>query len=164
MSMRKFVLGRLRMRGRRDELGQALVEAAVAAPLFFVLLLGAAELARVAYMAIEVANAARAGAQYASQNEKTLGDPTGITLAAQSDGYNLPSLSVTSSNAYTCADGTTGYTVSAGSLPSCTSGATAIPTVTVNTSAVFDPLVHIPALPSTFTLSSSATATCLDCQ
>jgi Flp pilus assembly protein TadG len=151
----------------RGEAGQALIEAAIAAPLFFVLLLGAAELARVSYEGIEVANAARAGVQYASQNEKSLADSTGITLAAQNDGYDankVSGITASVSEAYMCADGTTSYTTSSTNLPSCNSGATAIPTVTVTTSANFDPLIHIPGLPSTFTLSSSATETCVDCQ
>lgn len=168
MEKRNFRSGGWMKQRRRGERGQALVEAAVVAPVFFLLLMGSAELARVAYMAIEVANAARAGVQYASQNEKTIGDTTGITLAAQKDGYdvNLVSgLSATASKGqYTCADGTTAVTVTAGNLPSCNSGATAIPTVTVTTTATFDPLVHIPGLPSTFTLTSSATETCNDCQ
>lgn len=162
--MKTFEFARGMGRRRRGDSGQALVEAAIAAPLFFLLLMGSAELARVAYMAIEVTNAARAGVQYASQNERTLGDTTGMALAAQNDGYNVSGLTVSSKNAYTCADGTTSYTVSTGNLPSCTSGATAIPTVTVTTSASFQPIVHIPGLPSTFTLGANATETCVDCQ
>lgn len=152
----------IRMRG---EAGQALVEAAIAAPLFFVLLLGAAELARVSYEGIEVANAARAAVQYAAQNEHTK-DTTGTALAAQNDAYDankISGITTSMSNAYMCADGTTTYTTSSSNGVTCDSGATAYPTVTVTTSAVFDPLIHIPGLPSTFTLSSSATETCVDC-
>ena len=149
----------------RGDAGQALVEAAVAAPLFFILLLGAAELARVSYEAIEVANAARAGVQYAAQNEHT-NDNTGIALAAQNDApdaYAQSGLTTSVSSAYMCADGTTSYSVTSSGGATCDSGATAYPTVTVTTTANFDPLVHIPGLPATFGLRSSATETCGDC-
>lgn len=163
--MRGFKIDSGKWMRERGEAGQALVEAAVAAPLFFILLLGAAELARVSYQAIEVANAARAGVQYAAQNEHT-NDNTGIALAAQNDApdnYAQSPLTTSVSSGYMCADGTTSYTVSSSGGATCASGATAYPTVTVTTSATFDPLVHIPGLPATFGLSSSATETCGDC-
>ncbi len=43
--------------------GQALIELAVSMPLFLLLLLGAAEFGRIAYMAIELTDAAKAAAQ-----------------------------------------------------------------------------------------------------
>ena len=155
---------------RRGESGQALVEAAVVAPVFFLMLMGSAELARVAYMAIEVANAARAGAQYASQNAGTMEDnqnnnssSNGTLAAAQNDGYNVSGLSVTATPGTTCSDGSSA-TTSTSALPSCATGAVALPYITVTASAQFSPIVHIPGLPSSFTLSSSATETCVDCQ
>lgn len=164
------------LKGRaHSERGQALIEAAVAAPLLFVVLMGSGELARVAYVAIEVANAARAGAEYASQNQFTMSDNSsnktntsgsnGISRAVSSDAYNLSSVSASSSIGYICSDGSTA-SVSSSTLPTCPNGdtgATPIPYVTVTASATFDPLIHIPGLPTTFTLSSSATQSCLDC-
>lgn len=160
------------MRGRRES-GQALVEVAIVAPVFFLMLMGSAELARIAYMAIEVANAARAAAQYASQNAGTMSDnqnnnssSNGLLTAAQTDGYNVnlaSGLTATAAIGYTCSDGSSA-TTSSTALPSCASGAVALPYVTVTSTAVFNPLIHIPGLPSSLTLSSQATETCVDCQ
>lgn len=159
--------------GRRGEAGQSLVEAAVAAPLFFLLLMGAGELARVAYVAIEVSNAARAGAQYGAQGSgtfsdgskySTTADGTGIATAASEDAANVTGLTTTSTTGYICSDGTAATApTTTNNQATCASGAQPINTVTVTTSASFDPLIHIPGLPSTINLSSSATETCLDC-
>jgi Flp pilus assembly protein TadG len=169
MRLKKYTHGGIG-RGRRRASGQALIEVAIVAPVFFLLLMGSAELARIAYMAIEVANAARAAAQYASQNAGTMSDnqnnnatSNGTAAAASNDAYNMTSLATTATIGYTCSDGTSAATSST-ALPSCASGAVALPYVTVTTSAVFNPLIHIPGLPSSFTLSSSATETCVDCQ
>src|ERR1700722_3248322 len=71
------------------ERGQALVETALVFPILILLLLGAAELARVAYASIEAANAARAGVAYGSQNLGTSADTTGIQNAASTDAGDL---------------------------------------------------------------------------
>lgn len=169
MQVMKTDICRQKRPERRSERGQALVEAAIVAPVFFLLLMGSAELARVAYMAIEVANAARAGAQYAAQNPGTMADnqnnnstSNGTLAAAANDAFNMSSITATATTGETCSDGTNA-TTSTSSLPSCASGAFPLPYVTVTTSATFNPLIHIPGLPSSFTLSSSATETCVDC-
>lgn len=92
---------------RRDDRGQALVETALVLPLLFLLLLGAAELGRVAYAAIEISNAARAGAQYGSQDAGTMGDTNGITTAAQNDASNLSGVMASASFGYSCSDSST---------------------------------------------------------
>lgn len=154
-------MGKLMRWFRRGEAGQSLVEAAVAAPMFFLLLMGAGELARVAYVAIEVSNAARAGAQYGAQSSANWGDSTGIATAASEDAANVSGLTTTSSTGNTCSDGTAA--TSSNGTVSCASGAQPLGTVTVTSSASFDPLIHIPGLPTTMNLSSSATETCGDC-
>lgn len=113
--------------------GQALVELALAMSFLLVpLLIGVAELARVSYVAIEVANAAKAAAQYGAQNGTTSADTTGMKTAAINDAGNLP---LTSSNVT--------VTVASG-------------VITVEVSYPFDPLIHVPGLPSTFTLHGQA--------
>jgi Flp pilus assembly protein TadG len=148
----------------RGEAGQSLVEAALVAPVFFLLLMGAAELARVAYVAIEVSNAARSGAQYGAQSSGTYGDTTGIQTAASGDASNVSGVSTTSSIGYQCSDGTTVTppSTSNGGKASCASGAQPLARVVVTSSANFNPLIHIPGLPTTFPISSTATETCLD--
>lgn len=68
---------------KSKETGQALIELAISLPLLLLLLLGAAEFGRMAYMAIEVADAAKAAAQYGAQDATTAEDTNGILLAAQ---------------------------------------------------------------------------------
>jgi hypothetical protein len=56
------------MRSHRRDRGQALVEAALVAPLFFMMFFGIIDLARVIWANDVVANAAREGARFASVN------------------------------------------------------------------------------------------------
>lgn len=137
--------------------GQALIETALSLSLLVLLLLGAAEFGRLAYAAIEVANAARAGAAYATQNTGTASDGPGIQTAAQNDAPNLSGLTATSSISCICSDG---------SSASCTdntacSTSHVVETVTINTQASFDPLIHVPGLPATYTLRGQAVQKCL---
>ena len=142
---------------RGNDRGQALVELALTIPLLMLLVLGAVELARAAYAAVEVTNAAEAAVRYGAQNKTTAKDTAGMQLAAQSDAANIAILPFTSTNpsrTCECSDGT-----EAGS--SCTSfscgdGTATMETLTVTTTANFDTLIHLPGLPSTFTLRGYA--------
>lgn len=140
-----------------DEAAQALVELSLILPLFFLLLIGAVELGRVAFAAIEISNAAKAGAQYGAQSAFYSQDTNGIIAAAQNDAndiyiINPTNFSVSSSISYICSDGTA-TTSSGGNSASCTSStATVEQTLTVNTQVTFDPLFHIRGMASTFTL------------
>jgi Flp pilus assembly protein TadG len=121
------------------------------------LILGAAEFARVSYGAIEVTNAARAGVAYGSQNGGTASDSAGITWAATHDASNLPGLTVTNiSLSYICSNGT----ASTGLNTDCANSHIE-ETVTVNTQVVMDPLIHLPGLPTTYTLKGQAVQKCL---
>lgn len=140
----------LRRLVRCNDAGQALVELALTAPLFFLILFGVAELARLAYVMIEVTNAAEAAVRYGAQNNTTAQDVSGMQAAAQSDAANvsidLPSVS----NSCGCVDGS--QLGSSCSSFTCASGGAAVETLNVTTSITFDPLIHLPGLPSTFTL------------
>lgn len=133
-----------------SESGQALIEAAISLPLLMVLLIGAAEFARFAYAAIEVANAAKAAVQYGAQNGITAGDTVGIQTAASNEAANLTGVTATSSQSYICSDG------------SAYSSATQCPasfvetTLTVNTSATYNPLIHLPGFGGSMTLKGRA--------
>jgi Flp pilus assembly protein TadG len=141
---------------RRDESGQALIEAALSLPLFALILIGAAELARVAYAAIEVTNAARSGAEYGGQNSSTAQDTSGISAAASYDGANLTGLTVTSSYACVCSDGSASTC-----LNTDCSNSHIEESVTVNTSASYSPLFHVSGISATsFTLKGRATQKC----
>jgi Flp pilus assembly protein TadG len=146
---------------RGSEAGQALVETALTMPLLILMLLGAVELGRVAFAAIEVSNAARAGAQYAAMNGGSYKDNTstgGIAQAAQYDAYNVwapqpTKFTVTSSYGCVCSNGSSSTCLST----DCSGGSNHLmATVTVVTQATFDPLIHFWGLPNTFTLQGKA--------
>jgi Flp pilus assembly protein TadG len=134
------------------------VELALTVPILLLLLLGAAELARVAYAAIEVSNAAEAAVRYGAQNSTTA-DPENwpaIQAAAETDAANLPLTSVTPALVCGCSNGTvsgqscTGFTIS--NCP----GSHNVETLIVTTTANFDPLIHVQGLPTSFTLTGRA--------
>ena len=140
----------------RSPRGSALLEAALVTPMLATLLLGAADLAQVARVSVEVSNAAKAGAQYGTESGYTAQDSTGIATAAQNE---APDLTLTTTSSYSCV-------CSDGSSSTCQN--TDCPTshieetVTVNTQATITPAVQIPALPSTWTISGQAVQRCLE--
>lgn len=142
---------------RAGQAGGALIETALTVPLLIILVLGAVELAQVAYASIEVANAARAGVAYGAQNGGTAGDTTGITYAATHDAANVPSLTVgTPTISYICSDGT-----AATGLPTDCSNSHIEEILTVTTQATVSSIVHLPGLPNSYTLYGQATEKCL---
>jgi Flp pilus assembly protein TadG len=144
------------LRGREE--GQALVETALSMSLFVALMLGAVEFGRLGLAAIEVNNAAKAAAQYGSQDHARALDQPGMLQAAQNEFVNPSSLRLTSPS------GATGYTcncASDGSTVSCTANDPKAPvcpgsysevTVTVQVQTSFDPLIHVPGLPTSYNL------------
>ena len=140
-----------RLRWYRCENGQSLLEFALVAPVIMLLLVGAVEIGRVFYMTILVNNAARAGAQYGAQNLATAADPTGMQNAALADGQNITGLSANASHFCSCADGS-----SSTCQPSDCSGTHRLVYVKVNTTGVFQPLLHYPGFPSSYTVNGQA--------
>src|SRR5579859_4273443 len=145
--LQKFI----RALGFREE-GGALIETALTAPMLLVLMMGSVEFARVAYAAIEVSNAARAGVTYGGQSGLTASDTAGIQWAATHDGVNIPGMTVaTPILTYTCSDGSA-LTNIAPAPPACSgSGVHLQETVTVQTQVSMNPLIHVPGLPTTYT-------------
>jgi Flp pilus assembly protein TadG len=136
-------------KGARAQDGQALIELAVCLPLMCLMILGAVELARVAYAAIEVANAAHAAAQYAASSHASASNfavssgtySGGISNAASGDA-DLSNVSVSSvSLSCSCADGA--HTPSSCSdNKTCENNHTGmVETVTVQTQTSFKPLI-----------------------
>src|SRR5487761_1520239 len=113
------------------DLGQAMVELALIMPIFVLLIVGAAEFGHLAYAAIEVTNAARAGVAYGSQTHITASDDVDIQLAAIKDGSNVTNLSATSSHFCSCSTG--GSVDCTTALTSCPSPARIIEYVQANT-------------------------------
>ena len=157
--------GRIRIsKSRRScsvaERGQALVETALVFPILILLLLGAAELARVAYASIEVANAARAGVAYGSQNLGTSADTTGIQNAASTDAGDLSAtLTTTATVTGTCSNPNVFCTGSGSTCTNtdCSDAGDHIENIlTVTTSATFDPVIHLPGIPTTYSLQGQS--------
>lgn len=155
----------------RDNRGAALVELAMITPLFFLLMMGAVELGRVAYYSIEVENAARAGASFGAVNIGNANLTSSVQQAAKNDAPDVSNLIVvTQGSACVCESMTTAtnspsFNPSSGTT-SCTSAAinsctvessttldSVIQYVTVSTSANIDPLIHVPGLPTSYALT-----------
>ena len=142
---------------RREE-GSALVELTLSLPFLCIMLLGAAEFARLAYASIEVANAAHSAAVYASSTPTALADTAGIKKAGGTDSPNL-----SGSNAITVNDPTTACECSDGTSVSCSdnttcsgSGLPIVTTVTVTTQSTFSPMVSLPGWNPTITLQGQS--------
>ena len=135
----------------RVQLGQSVVEFSLIAAVTMTLLLAASDFSRMFFTSIAVNDAARAGAQYGSQNLVTAADIAGMESAATTDGTNISGLSATASQC-TCGTSTT---VAACASNYCTNnpGATY---VTVNTRATFSTFVTYPGIPSSTTLTGQA--------
>ena len=92
------------------EAGSAIVELALVVPMLAFVLIGAAELGRIAYAAIEVSNAARAAVAFAAQGPTTAmetgtiasGTNDGIALAAQNEAPNVTDLVITATETCIC--------------------------------------------------------------
>jgi Flp pilus assembly protein TadG len=135
---------------RRGERGQSLVETALVFPVLITMLVGAVEMARVVRASIAVANAAKAGAQYGTENGYTAQDSTGIATAASNEAPTF-TVNTTSAISCVCSDGT----ASTCQNTDC-SNSHIEESVTVNTSATITPTIQLPGLPKTFTVKGEA--------
>ena len=162
----RFLHRRMLLVRKRGESGQALVETAMTISLLLLILLGAVEFARFAYMGIEISNATKAAAQYGSQNAAYAGDITGIGLSAQKDAPYTYSQ---------CSNFTTSVQNSGGQLPctcvtngtpspmppsyaACTATCAGYPVevLVITTSASCSTLFHGNGFPGNLTLSRTA--------
>ena len=143
-----------------EDHGGALVELGLTLPVLFIILLGASEFGRLAYVAIEVNNAARAGVAYGAQNTTTAANTSAIQTAATNDGADILGvqpigLAATASLSCTCSDGKT--TITCANTAACVSPYHVEQFVQVTTTATFDPTIHVPGLPTQYALTGKAT-------
>jgi Flp pilus assembly protein TadG len=129
----------------KSERGSSLVELALIVPVLSLLLLAAVEFGRAYYLSIEVANAARAGAQFGVQNASLAGMQAAATSdAADIAGRDVSGFTSTASSGCECSDGS-------GQSSDCTSPPTCLHVVNyvqVTTTATYTPLIPLPGLPS----------------
>lgn len=165
LSCAKNILRTDRRRGRllRGELGSAVLELSlILSVLGTPLILGTAEMGSFVYDSIEVGNAAHAGAMYGMMSSNYANDTSGITAAAQQEASDFGSkLTATPTIYYACSqsEGGTQYTPAqdaAGGI--CTgSGNHPIEFIQVAVSVTATPIVHLPGLPETLTLTGNST-------
>jgi Flp pilus assembly protein TadG len=135
----------------RRESGQSLLEFALLVPVVMLLLAGAIDFGRAAYLSILVNNAARAGAQYGAQNLATAWDSFGMQGAAVADGQNIAGLTANAFYFCSCADGS-----SSSCQPTDCSASHRLVYVQVNTTGQFQSLLQYPGIPSSFTFNGQA--------
>ena len=158
----KTSLTRFRKPSTNDHGGSLVETALLLGTLGPVLLLGTTESAFLAYQAIELSNAAAAGASYAVQfymaNSNTaLPTQSQVAAAVQNDAPELQRMLKSGTQiSVTMATGCTGNAPTAGnSIPSCLAGVQ--PYVQITTQATLRSIVNAPGLPSSLTLTRSAT-------
>lgn len=133
------------------ERGQNILEFAFFVPVILLLLVGAIEIGRLAYLSILVNNAAHAGVQYGAQSLATASDNTGMQNAALNDGQNISGLTAAASHYCSCADGSS----SSCQATDC-AGSHRLVYVQVNTTGQFHSLFAYPGLPSSYTVTGEA--------
>lgn len=145
---RRFPINRF-----QDEHGTSLIEMAFLLPLFLLLLLGAVDFGRALYLMIEVTDAAHAAALYGSRYPT---DTSGMQSAAQNDAPNVPNLNVAIPTwGCECPDGTNYSASTSCSAITCTTS-TKVYRVNVKVTGTYAPIIPWPGVPSSMSLSSSA--------
>jgi hypothetical protein len=125
------------------------------------LLLGAVEFGRFALLAIEITNAAKAAAQYGSQNSITGADVSGMQAVASQDAPDVTAqctsftTTISGGTPPACSCVTGGVPASA-SCSSTTCGGYLVQKLTITTSAQCKPLIFAPGFGGTLTLSGHA--------
>jgi Flp pilus assembly protein TadG len=140
-----------RLRGLRSDRGDALIELALSLTLLTLIIIGTAEGGFLAYSAIEISNAAHAGAAYGSQDHATADDVSGMQTAATQDAHDISTITVTASRSCKCS----GAGTSTCAVTDCSSSRI-VEYVQVNTSASVRPPIKIPGSPSSYTFTGQA--------
>jgi len=150
---------------RRADRGGALVELAVVMPLLVIVFVGAADFARTFYLAMELTNGARAGAQYGSYNSALSGDTAGMQTTA-TGAMNVTGATAAASRFCQCASDTGSFSATSPTANDCISpvatscpGGHLVVTVTVTTSSTFTTIIGfgLPGFMRSMSLSRAAT-------
>jgi len=138
------------IRGRR---GTVALEFGLATPLLLALVLGTAEIGMVVYEAMQVQDAAEAGAIYASQKAT---DTAGISAAITS-ATGTPGISAAPAPAMFCGCPTASGITAGDCAVACPNGNPASRYVLVQTQLTHVPVVQFPGLPNPLVFHGSAT-------
>ena len=145
-----------------NKVGVAIIEFTIILPLLVLMLIPMIDFGRLAYFAIEVSSAARAGVQYGAQSAATAVDVTGMQNAASNDALDVPGglqfpTSPPTGKFCQCYDSNSNtYSTSSNCLAGDCSGSRLITYVQVNTSATVTTLLPYPGIPASFSLSGQA--------
>lgn len=146
---------------RETEDGQSLVEFAIVAPFLLVLLTACVDYGRYMYDGILIGNAARAGVQYGSESQNSAADYSGMRSAAIGDATTLGLTAVATS--CTCGNNAAN-TCPPPNPPTtptyiCPADYTALfVQVTVSNTIPFQPLISLPGLTNSLTITRTAVA------
>lgn len=141
-----------RWSNRKKRQGSVAIELALTAPLLLLMLIGAADFARVFYHAVTLANAAGTGVFYGAQNNIHSGEFTQMQQVAQTDAKDLGTIAAVAGRYCDCPNGTKVDCVS-GSCP--TYGPPRV-YVSTQTKEAFSPLVGWTGIPNPVTVGRTA--------
>jgi Flp pilus assembly protein TadG len=130
------------MKTRRKRGGNSMIEAGLALPLVFLLLIGVADFGRVFYTAVKVTNAAYAGALAGSRVVANATNTALIRNAALNDAPEVTGMGVTSERTCRCANGE-----AVACSGSCASGGNVRTYLAVTTQKTFRTLAPYPKVP-----------------
>ncbi len=157
----RVLLRRIKNRARAGEAGQALVELALTMPLLIVILVGALEFGEVAFISIQLSNAAKAAAQYGAQSTTTATDQAGMQAVAQSEVTAVSPVTV-ALGAPTCScsspdTATPSFSCTLAPPTSCAAPSHIVQTLSITVSGPFTPGFFVPGFShASFTLYGSA--------
>ncbi len=137
---------------RKSDAGTAALELGLVLPVMAILVVGAADFARLFYTAIEVANAARAGVQYGVQSNGATGNSAGMQKAAADDAKQVSGMTVTAARRCQCADGAPADCL----IGDCGSYGAPQIYVTVTAQKNFDTVIPYPGIPPSINLTKTA--------
>ena len=138
---------------RRNELGSAIIELAIALPVLVLLAIGVADFGRMFYTGIAVANAARAAAEYGSTKVSSMNDTSLVNQAGRDEAGDIGGVLVTSERFCRCPDGTTPDC--AGNCPDPFTWTEVF--VKAKATKTINLILRYPGLPQTLTFRDSAT-------
>jgi len=140
-----------------SESGQTFLEFALLLPILLLLAFGVIEMGRFAYIGILVGNAARSGVAWGAQSHTTAADTNnGIETAAQNDFESrFGTLNVTHTVVCGCDNGGTVTAVSCTAV--CPLGSHLVDSLSVTTSGTFSGIFNYPGVPTSITISRTAT-------
>ncbi|HUY27461.1 MAG TPA: TadE/TadG family type IV pilus assembly protein [Candidatus Binataceae bacterium] len=140
----------------RGSRGQSAIELALLAPLLGLVLLAAADFARMFFMVVSLNNAARAGVQYGAQSAITAADMTGMQTAAHNDDPSLQISSINASQWCDCPPGGNPYDCPSPPPAACVASSEVWTYIEVQTQGTFTTLINYPGIPHSIALTGKA--------